>query len=394
MQQLVGLDGAMIIPVEVAKLKRKTLMLVVAWCALAWCDPSAIRGAASFEPTNYTLTEEVRIGGDDDTVLVSRVADVAVNDDYIFAALPSEATVAIFTRAGEFVGRIGRRGGGPGEFSMPAKLGWHDDALWVIDGGNPRVQFFTPSGALLRVETPRIPGYFLPLGNSSWLAELPMRVLPRPGALQPRPVVMARGSIDGRLDTVAWLPPRGPVVSVRGKSGRVAFLSPVSENAWVAIAPNGLAIFLVESVTSEPARLRVRHYSASGAQVWANTISYDPIRTSTDWYETAIRGRVSAMRENGVTEAAIRKATPRPSHLPPVSHVIAAGEGGIWLRRVVPHKAATRFIVLNHAGQLVGHVEGPPEARILQIRHGRAFGLLQTRLGSDLIVVYRVIAAR
>jgi hypothetical protein len=335
----------------------------------------------------------MRMGGDDDTLLVSRVADIAVDPTYIFAALPGEAAVLVFTREGRFVRRIGRRGGGPGEFSMPMRLGWRGDSLWVSDGGRPRVQFFTRDGALLRGETPTGPGYFLPLADLFWLADLPQGTMPRSGAGPLRPIVIARGSTAGRLDTVAWMASRGRIVRVVGRSGRAVFLSPMAENAWVAIAPDGSGLFIIETDTSHSDRLRVRKLSARGSVLWDTSIQYEPIRSTSQWYEAQIRPHIRTLaNESGIAEASIRRAMPRPTYLPPIRDGVATSAGGLWLRRVVPERSPSLFIALDTLGRVHAHIEGPQGLRVLRVENDRALGLLRTEMGSDVIVVYRVRA--
>lgn len=362
----------------------------IALCTLSLPSTAIAQRASVDGPiVRYRLDEVMRLGGDDDTLLVSHVTDLAVDASYIFAALPGEAAVLVFTREGRFVRRIGRSGGGPGEFSMPMRLGWRGDSLWVGEGGRPRVQFFTRDGALLRGETPRRPGYFIPLADSFWLAELPEAMSPS-GVGAPRPIVMAQGSTAGRLDSVAWMVPRGRSIRAVGSSSRAAFLSPIAGNAWAAIAPDGSALFIVETDTSRTHRLRVRKLSARGSVLWDTSVEYEPIRSTSQWYEAEIRSRTRAAGEIGLSEETIRRAIPRPAYLPPITAAIATAAGGLWLRRVVPEGSPTLFIALDTLGRLHAHIEGPPGLRLLRIEKDRAFGLLRTDMGSDVIVVYRV----
>lgn len=54
--------------------------------------------------------------------------------------------IFIFGPAGDFLGKFGRRGQGPGEFNIPGRVLLKGDQLAVLDPGNTRIQYFSAEG--------------------------------------------------------------------------------------------------------------------------------------------------------------------------------------------------------------------------------------------------------
>ena len=60
-------------------------------------------------------------------------------------------TIRVFSSDGHFIRRIGRSGGGPGEFNGPLAMAWdHNHHLWVADGWNARYTVFDTSGTVIK----------------------------------------------------------------------------------------------------------------------------------------------------------------------------------------------------------------------------------------------------
>jgi len=83
-----------------------------------------------------------------------KVSDIAVDPSQskIYVADSGNNRVAIFDFQGKFLGTIGKKGQGPGEFSRPTGVFVDSDSkLIVADFDNNRLQIFDPNGALVRV---------------------------------------------------------------------------------------------------------------------------------------------------------------------------------------------------------------------------------------------------
>lgn len=78
----------------------------------------------------------------------------------VYLADMDRHAVAVFSRAGTLIGRVGRKGAGPGEFGLIDRIVvTPGDSILVFDVGNRRMSLFSPTMALVR-EAP-LPGQVL-----------------------------------------------------------------------------------------------------------------------------------------------------------------------------------------------------------------------------------------
>src|SRR5688500_11355901 len=168
----------------------------------------------------WTAVEDLRIGSADDPELAFNwVGGIEVGKDgTIYSLHPNDQMVRRFSAAGDPLGTIGRRGGGPGEFSNPLLIGWLGDTLWVYDGAIYRFSLFTPGGDFIRTVAPRVlaaqhaldrparPSEVLPDGTLLGSTSMPSHLVSQ-GVITTHPVFRldAQGTV---LDTIIVLPVR------------------------------------------------------------------------------------------------------------------------------------------------------------------------------------------
>lgn len=103
---------------------------------------------------NLRLVEEVRIGSleGDEEYLFGSVGSVSVGlDGTIFVADWQLTTIKRFRADGEYLGRVGRRGGGPGEYlQISGTRTLPSGELTVWDQGNQRVSIYDGQGEYAR----------------------------------------------------------------------------------------------------------------------------------------------------------------------------------------------------------------------------------------------------
>ncbi|MGD2047004.1 MAG: hypothetical protein PVJ80_10470 [Gemmatimonadota bacterium] len=96
-------------------------------------------------------TEELRIGSVDDPALgFSNIASVDVDEAgrvYVLDALDMQ--IRVYGPDGSLLGRLGRRGDGPGEFARPPIVGVLGDTVWAVDFAGGRITRFRRTGELL-----------------------------------------------------------------------------------------------------------------------------------------------------------------------------------------------------------------------------------------------------
>jgi hypothetical protein len=74
---------------------------------------------------------------------------LADGDGRIYVADAQSNDIRIFDPAGELLRRVGRQGGGPGEFGMLQSIGWIGDTLAALDPKNGRLALLRASGEWL-----------------------------------------------------------------------------------------------------------------------------------------------------------------------------------------------------------------------------------------------------
>jgi hypothetical protein len=104
----------------------------------------------SFSSQNRVLKHTVRIASEGDSEApLTRVFGIAADPTRVFVGEGMDRDIKVFSRAGEYLHSIGRRGMGPGEFVNPVWLGLCGDSLWVFDAALNRLTFLTDTGEVM-----------------------------------------------------------------------------------------------------------------------------------------------------------------------------------------------------------------------------------------------------
>lgn len=137
------------------------VLLLSAGLALAGCAESGSDPGEEASTGEWSLQEEVRIGGHDEgPELFGQIADLAVDADGRILVLDQQASeLRVFGPEGEHEATLGGPGEGPGEFTRPNGVTIHPDdgSIWVMSAG--RYTVFEADGTF-RTTHPRPFGYF------------------------------------------------------------------------------------------------------------------------------------------------------------------------------------------------------------------------------------------
>jgi hypothetical protein len=110
--------------------------------------------AAEEGPADRTAVQlsEIDTLVSDSEIAFERAIEVAVSrtGELVYVLDAGAATIHVFDSTGQWIGRHGRVGSGPGEFQQPHNLTLLADTLMVIDHGNGRLQFLTMDGKPIR----------------------------------------------------------------------------------------------------------------------------------------------------------------------------------------------------------------------------------------------------
>jgi hypothetical protein len=111
-------------------------------------------GAGAWAPgQEWRLGETARIGadGEGNGVELGNIVGVALDPmGRVWVADAQAFAVHVFDSAGKHVRTLGRKGGGPGEYSQLAGMAWGPDGkLWVQDAGNARFTVYDTAGRVV-----------------------------------------------------------------------------------------------------------------------------------------------------------------------------------------------------------------------------------------------------
>ncbi len=227
-----------------------TLVTAVAVLPL---HPAAARGQP---PQAWTLVPDLRIGSIDDTEYsLTAVGGIAIGaDGTMYVSQPLDRQIVMFDRRGKLLGRIGRQGGGPGEFESPGAPRWRADTLVVPDSRLQRLTFFSTDGQLIGSE--RIVS---PPSDDGWFRPTVPIALLQDGSAVVQPGYMARLRFEGLsrvpllrlnragsvLDTLAWLDMGHSALALQYGDGAFFTGQPLSDHPlWQVATDSGSMVFI------------------------------------------------------------------------------------------------------------------------------------------------------
>jgi hypothetical protein len=253
----------------------------------------------------------MRIGDfDDPNIGFSRVSGLDIDDDgNIFVLEASVPEIRVYSPEGALLRRIGRRGGGPGEFETAPRFGVIGDTVWTVDTRVNRISLFDRDGSLLSSGTAQRVAVPLPATSVGYLLPWSMRpdgkftshfgaVASSPNAsptnLQPTdsiPVPMLLFDTTGEVtDTIGWAgrpPPRMwrppsqddtqlEAVQVGGR--RMMVPSPPTAMPWWEPLLDGyLLIETPLALSREGGVVMVTRIGLAGDTVYSRQLDYRPV---------------------------------------------------------------------------------------------------------------------
>ena len=211
----------------------------------------------------------------DSSHLVWRVTGVApLSDGRVAMISASNKVVLVFEQSGALSSAFGREGQGPGEFAVgPAHLQvLPGDTIVVWDAGFRRVNYFDPSGTLLRerhidvgavmeatstVDQSPPEAVTQPLPDGSFLVEMYPRDWPMPdhGAVYREPVHIARMDAAYSVHSFGWWAGR----EYLSTPPSVPFIVPYAARSMIAAGGNPILVYATNGDDYE-----IRQFSDTG----------------------------------------------------------------------------------------------------------------------------------
>lgn len=345
------------------------VLLAAAGCARG---SAADGGSGDVSEAAWRLSAEpeLRLGeGDGASSLFRVMGAVRLDDGRVAVANGGSQQVRIFGPDGAWLADLGRAGGGPGEFEVPAWVGVHHDTLIVWDLLARRISRFDPDGRFVRSATvdeaaghfPRMVGMY-PDGTLL-LASDAASARGGTGVIRDSTAVL-RVSGEGRiLDTLAVLPASEQFASVSG-DGRRFKLEELPFGRRTVTALHGDALFVGtgdgEVRAVDPQGRPVSRFAVPGSPVSVRASDVDEY-----WSKLVTTGRGADAGDREPTPG-----IPYPTHLPPHGplHIDAAGR--LWIANaVLPRQwdEPMAWKVFTPSGEPVGSIRLPARSLVLQV---------------------------
>ncbi len=353
-------------------------------------------------PAPDSMRVTLRLGGTDGGGHILNVVTSIVTGPrgLIFLTQPQDGYISVFDTAGRDVGRIGRRGQGPGEFTELIGIGIAADTLWTTDFRSHNIHLFSLTGTLLASRDFSQTARLQDLERDRALAYLSggsavMRYS-RLGDPSAAPVILmrVRSANSSRADTllrVDRLPREWSIERV----GKVE--QPFDDYPLLALSPQGSELIVVERPTGNTtiARVTVRRISTTTTtQERRASIDLRVERVPAATVDSIIdRRATSLMRAFSGTfpsiaamRTALRAGMFVPSHFPAIQRVVAGSDGSVWLQRF----GRDEWIVLDSAGRVVRVIRLPAgsAANVRAVTIDRAWLAVTTAAGDPQVARY------
>ncbi|WP_420449898.1 hypothetical protein [Candidatus Palauibacter sp.] len=352
--------------------------------------PSLAAAQQSACDAPWQLVETLRLGSFDGEDALSPIRAMNTGPDGRIYLLQSwDYSVSIFLPDGRPAGRIGRAGGGPGEFgSPPQRMGWRADTLWVSDRFT--TQFFLADGTPVRQIGFKIP---MPTEGSTFapgtpLADgtfLPYRTVNEQAErfLLARQVPLRRLSSAGEIvDTIAIVKRHLADHVIHREEDDRGFglmsphpLTPSNEESWLPVVTeaDGSAVVYIGEVRSEDehSTFDLLRIGIAGDTLLHSAVPYEPLPVTREerelmreWFAAGIAGDRTPERLRppwGVRDAERRRRIASelitfPETHPPVGRILAGSDGSIWLLRETWPRATNLWEIYDEQGHLEGSV--------------------------------------
>lgn len=317
----------------------------------------------------------------DDTVLVHTINALRPGPDgLLYAVLHQQASITVLNPDGTLVRRIGRRGGGPGEFEGVNGYGWRHDSLWVVDATLGRLSWFDPDGTLLG-SVSREPRGAWPTGSggylhiTSWNVNVTSTIVAYQASDHVPPVGIKH--IDWTRSGF-----RLPV----GEQAYVVGAHPMSDTPLFARHPLGDGLIVAEMPASG-STVRLTRIGPSGETAWERQVDLPTRPLTVSEWEEFLRARY---QNSSVDPVALAATVPRSHHWVPANLAILATDGRLLLRGPTYNTNRVAWTVLSPNGEILGASTLPADLRVMYVSGDTLWGIRPNDDDLDVVTRYRM----
>jgi hypothetical protein len=346
---------------------------------------------AQKEPPRLTIVQELKIDGVEQdlvpirSIAVDRTGNIAIVQQ-------QDGAIRFFSASGAPLGKVGRKGGGPGEFDNFSAIGWKGDSLWVYDSDQARYTLITPDRRIGRVLT-TTPMAAPPASNPTHMPRFayvtPRALLPGGGAIAhvgigisaeynpPREwkskLTLARLNTEGNVERViASINTPPPSAEVYGSDGK--FMGNVSlpyvSSPMDAASPDGSRLFIVDASIdgANAGTFAVTALDREGKTVYNRRYPFAPVPLSRHVADSAINANYTRIRSRGGVSADLANAYKREAHIPPMypplsyAGLVVGRDLSAWINIKSPDRAV--YYRISPEGNLAGAISLPKNATL------------------------------
>ena len=347
------------------------------------CGETNTRITLVDELPSIDVEEAFRIGSVDDPDLgFSSIGGITVDrDGSAFVFDRQDATIRVYDADGTLQTKFGGPGEGPGEFRMPAALGFRADTLWVADIRLRRISLFSRTGEFVRsMNMPSVPftftrevqGQLIAAGlrpdglfDSSWMIPV-MLDTPTDSFWVPHVRLDSAGTI---VDTVQLqrfgFGSRRATITLNGRDFNVP-AGPGDEPIWVDAQDESYVVERPVAASIDIGEFTVTRIAGQADTIFTRKYYYHPLSFDQSATEAAIATAAARYQslpgvDNGAIAAAFRRDFVPPAFHPPVDQARVGADGVLWLRREDDGGATRRWLLVGQDGDAQGVIDLPRE---------------------------------
>jgi hypothetical protein len=366
------------------------------------------------QPARLTLTREMTINGtDEDLVPIRGIAVDATGN--IAVTQWQDGALRFYSASGAPLGKVGRKGGGPGEFQAMSQLGWIADTLWVYDGIQHRFTLLSPARKVLRTVPVPIPAK-PPASDAGSMPNFPF-VFPKALYADGRILAQVGVGISSTYEppeeyknqsTYARLLPDGTIELVIARVKSTAkgieareggkFIGnaslPFSSHTMEAAAPDGSRLAIAHASIEGPdaGTFSVTLLNATGETVFSRRYPFRKQPIPKHAGDSTIEAGYAFLRKGGGSgpqlAALYKREAKVPAMYPPLRDLIVGKDGSIWIG-MRPEGKQRLYYRITSKGVLAGELILPNNATIAAADASRIWALEADEDDVQSVVRYR-----
>lgn len=285
--------------------------------------------------------------------------------------------VLLFNATGEPIGRVGRTGAGPGEFTGIGGIGrCAGDTLLVWDRMNDRMSVLAPTGEFLRAYRPPgqpVTGYCA--GSSDYVVWTALGYIGNPAPDAP-PIRGTAAIVSAEGDSV------GTLGEVQAGESR-----PLGKMTVFAVTPTVIYVG-----TGDSAAVALHPRDGSAVHSFGVGSARRPVTDAE--YEAAIASMVGTVpgtaEERATVLGFIRQRFPKPEYLPPYRALFTNGVGDVFVVTSPLGSGTTEIEMFDSKGSPAGQLRIPGDIEVYEIGLDYLLGMAEDENGEQRVVMYHI----